>query len=317
MVSKQTGFLYYISPIICSGPKTTQKSNSKGRKIRRRTSAVSQWRLKHFKVRLHHPRYVSPCREASPIIVSMAGKQANKGLKKERTEFDTGSSPVGMDTQASKSICIDRRMMRTLRPVNIRVLGIANTKTVCKWQGDWVLPITDDNGITTVEVIPNIPLVPDGAKSILSPQYFAKKYSPTSKARQLCTATQYHNRCIFRWGKEGERILTIRNDHFDVPTFYSTANINAFTTFMENINPGDDDLLALETTVIDETNYSGAIPVVSDDEASATDDIAATDDIIPKDSLQYQDTTLPRVDDADCVNKTYLQLEIKTKYPHR
>ena len=103
-----------------------------------------------------------------------------------------------MDTQASRSICIDRRMMKNLRPVNIRVLGIANTKTV--WQGDWVLPITDDNGITTVEIIPNTPLVPDGAKSILSPQHFAKKYPPTSKARQLCTATQYHNRCLFCWG---------------------------------------------------------------------------------------------------------------------
>ena len=297
--SKQDSFITFLHLTICNGPKTKHKMHSKARKIRRRTSAGSQWRLKHFKVRLRHPHYVSHCPTVLPITASMAEQQINKGLKKERTRFDTGSSPVGMDTQASRSICIDRRMMRNLRPVNIRVLGIANTKTVCKWQGDWVLPITDDNGITTIEIIPNTPLVPDGAKSILSPQHFAKKYPPTSRARQLCTATQYHNRCIFCWGEEGERILTIRNDNSDVPIFYSTADINSFNAFMENSNHDDDALLALETTVTDESDYTSAIPIVSDDEASIDNDSTATEGVIPKDPSQNQEINLSKTDNAD------------------
>ena len=76
--NKQDSFIMFLHVIICSGPKTTHKSHSKVRKIRRRTSAGSQWRLKHFKVRLHHPRHVSNCPK-------MAEKQINKGLKKERT----------------------------------------------------------------------------------------------------------------------------------------------------------------------------------------------------------------------------------------
>ena len=64
-------------------------------------------------------------------------------------------------------------------------------------QGDWKIPITDNEGFTTIETIPNTPLVPDAAKSILSPQHFAKKYPQNSKARYLCSATQFHDRCVF------------------------------------------------------------------------------------------------------------------------
>ena len=224
--------------------------------------------IKKVQGKITHPRFQQT--DAEIISVSMAEKRQSKSNRKRTVTFDTDSRPVGMDTQASKSICIDPSMMDNLRPANIRVLGIANTKTVCKWQGDWRLPITDDNGITSTEIIPDTPLVPSAAKSILSPQHFAKQYPVGSHARQLCRATQFHDRCIFRWGDKNERVLTIRNDSSDVPTFYSAADITAFAMFTRPESKNDEELFALEATVFDENSSEthNILPIVSDDEDS-------------------------------------------------
>ena len=100
-------------------------------------------------------------------------------------------------------------------------------------------------------------------------------------------------------GEKGERIVTIRNDNSDVPTFYSTADINAFNSVMENPNHDDDALLALETTVTDESNYTSTIPIVSDDETSVDNDSRATEDIISKDPSQNHTINLPKTDNID------------------
>ena len=254
---------------ICTGPKTKKSSRNKHRKLRKRSSGYGQWRVQKYKIKLHHPRFQHP--QSSGFQVRMAEKQSPNKPRRTKTTFDTESKPVGMDTQASRSICTEPSMMINLRPANIRVLGISNTKTICKWQGDWRLPITDDNGFTSIEIIPDTPPVPAAAKSILSPQHFAKKYPLGSAARKLCSATQYHDRCIFKWGNNNERILTIDNDSSDVPTFYSSATITSFTTFMHSENNENEEKFALETTTFDNENNNtthNSLPLVSDDEDS-------------------------------------------------
>ena len=254
---------------ICIGPKINESSRNKHRKFRKRSSGYGQWRIHRYKIHLLHPRFQHP--HSSGFHVRMAEKQSPNKSRRTKTTFDTESTPVGMDTQASRSICTEPSMMVNLRPANIRVLGTSNTKTVCKWQGDWRLPITDDNGVTSIEIIPDTPLVPEAAKSILSPQHFAKKYPLGSEARQLCSATQYHDRCIFKWGKNNERVLTIDNDSSDVPTFYSSATITSFTAFMHSENNENEELFALETTTFDIENNNtthSSLPLVSDDEDS-------------------------------------------------
>ena len=152
-------------------------------------------------------------------------------------------------------------MMTNLRPANIRVLGIANTKTLCKWQGDWVV---------TMGVILNTLLVPNAAKSILSPQHFAKKYPENSTARKPCRASQFHDRCVFHLGINNERTLTIYNDGSNVPIFYSAASINAFATFMTPGTVKREDLFTLESTVLEDPieENNNAFPVLSDNEDS-------------------------------------------------
>ena len=163
----------FMHSFIFKGPSSRAKKSKNFRsRNRKRSSSGSQWRLRKYKTKLVHPRFQPIVTDT--INVNMAEKRNGKRTRK-KTTFDTDSRPVGMDTQASKSICTDSDMMTNLRPANIRVLGIANTKTLCKWQGDWMLPIADDYGVITMEVIPNTPLVPNAAKSILSPQHFAKK----------------------------------------------------------------------------------------------------------------------------------------------
>ena len=135
-----------------------------------------------------------------------------------------------------------------------------------------MLPIADDNGVITMEVIPNTPLVPNAAKSILSPQHFAKKYPENSAARKSCRATQFHYRCVFHWGIDNERTLTIYNDRSDVPTFYSAASINAFATFMTPATMEREDLFMLETTVLEDP----ILPIVSDDEDSISSNSTPT-----------------------------------------
>ena len=252
---------------ICIGPKITESSRNKHRKLRKRSSGYDQWRMHKHNIKLLHPRFQHP--QSSGVHVRMAEKQSPNKSRRTKTTFDTESKPVGMHTQASRSICTELSMMANLSPANIRVLGISNTKTACKWQGDWRLPITNDNGVTSIEIIPDTPLVPEAAKSILSPQHFAKKYPLGSEARQLCSATQYHDRCIFKWGNDNERVLTIDNDSSDVPTFYSSATITSFTAFTHSENNENEELFALETTTFDIENNDtprNSLPLVSDDE---------------------------------------------------
>ena len=270
--SQQEKIILYFHSKICKGPAINNSSRSNHRKCRKRSSGSGQWRLRKYKVKLKQFKSC-PC-EATVIQAAMA-----KSKRKPKVTFDVESKPVGMDTQASKSICVDPSMMTNLRPANIRVLGIANTQTLCKWQGDWNLSITDDNGVTTTEVIPDTPLVTKAAKSILSPQHFAKKYPVGSEARLLCRATQYHDRCIFRWGDKNERVLTIDNDSSDVPTFYSVAHIASFASFMEGTGADKCHIFALESTVMSQpdTYDNNNIPIVSDDEESYSSNLSGQD----------------------------------------
>ena len=73
-------------------------------------------------------------------------------------------------------------------------------------------------------------------------------------------------------GINNERTLTIYNDSSNVPTFYSAASINAFSTFMTPGTVEREDLFILETTVLEKPieENNDALPVVSDDEGSTS-----------------------------------------------
>ena len=73
----------------------------------------------------------------------MAESKFGRNKHKGKVTFDTESRTVGMETQASKSICVDKGMMTNLRPANIRVIGIANHATKSVWQGVRKLKLSD------------------------------------------------------------------------------------------------------------------------------------------------------------------------------
>ena len=107
-----------LHQFVCSGPRIKQNATRNNhRKFRKRSAGFGQWRLRKFKVRLNLSKACHG--EVKVIQASMA-----KYKRKPKVTFDVESRPVGLDTQASKSICIDPSMMTNLRPANLKVVSL-------------------------------------------------------------------------------------------------------------------------------------------------------------------------------------------------
>ena len=118
--SWEAALIMLFHSLICKGPKRKPKLNKVQRKTRGyRSCSGSQWRLRLFKVRLKHPQFESCCNFTESISIKMA-----KRSERKKTTFDTASIPVGMDTQASRSICTNKEMMRSyLHSISQRSTG--------------------------------------------------------------------------------------------------------------------------------------------------------------------------------------------------
>ena len=159
--SQQEKIISYFHSKICNGPAINKSSRSNHRKFRKRSSGFGQWKLRKFKVKLKQLK--SRKGEATIIQASMA-----KSKRKPKVTCDVESKSVGMDTQALKSICIDPSMMTNLRPANIKVLGIANTQTICAEKDHiFTLESTVMSQMDTHEDN-NIPIVSDDEESCSS-----------------------------------------------------------------------------------------------------------------------------------------------------
>ena len=59
-------------------------------------------------------------------------------------------------------------MMNNLRPGNAQVVSLGGKRVMCTQQGDWLLPLVDDNGILTVVVILYTILLLEAGRMLLS-----------------------------------------------------------------------------------------------------------------------------------------------------
>lgn len=193
---------------------------------------------------------------------------------------DTDSTLVGIDTQCSRSICNDASMMRNTRACNVRIRGIGGIIVRATVQGDWILPITSNDGQVTIQVIPNTVLCERAGKALLSPQHFFQKYFPGSqgrlKGREITTAES----TTLIYGNQGEYKCTvpITKDNANVPVFHTKASLQTLHSFMATHMATHKD--EIETILCHEsTSYSGqqTLPIVSDDKESVSDTSDAPD----------------------------------------
>lgn len=56
--------------------------------------------------------------------------------------------------------------MKNLRKCKLRIKGIGGIIIACSLQGDWHLPITDDAGVTTTQIISDTILCENAEKSL-------------------------------------------------------------------------------------------------------------------------------------------------------
>ena len=167
----------------------TQRSKQfKNRSLNRNhTQWRSQGRLHHpmrrkstkyKRIHFHRDTYTIPSKRGDFSNQISLALTANHFIADGKYKFNpnTNDIEVGIDTQASYSITNKKHMMTNLRRCKLRIKGIGGIIVPCAWRGDWNLPITDDAGVTTIQVIPDTILCEQAEKSLLSPQHFYQQY---------------------------------------------------------------------------------------------------------------------------------------------
>lgn len=196
--------------------------------------------------------------------VALAAASDQNGI---RFHPDTDHMEVGIDTQCSRSICNNKEMIRNATICNVRIRGLGGIIVRATIQGDWILPITSDDGRTTIQVVPNTVLCEQAGKSLLSPQHFFQKYLPGSigrlKGKEITTAET----TTFIYGNKGEFKCTIpiTKANANVPVLKTKPSLDSLHSYMAHNHTLVEDIMCHEcTTFTQQTD----LPIVSDDEDS-------------------------------------------------
>ena len=180
---------------------------------------------------------------------------------------DTDYVEVGIDTQCSRSICNDKTMMRNTTSCNVRIRGIGGIIVKATVQGDWVLPITSDDGRTTIQLVPNTVLCEHAGKCLLSPQHFFQKYIPGSIGRMRGKAITTADRTVITYGNRGEFQCTvpITKETANVPILKTKPSLGSLHSYMAEHQPLIENIVCHECTSYPNQHK---LPIVSDDEES-------------------------------------------------
>ena len=84
-------------------------------------------------------------------------------------------------------------MMKNLRPLNVRVVGLGGKRIRFTHRVYWLIPLVDDNVLLTFILIPDINLLPEDGKMFLSPNNMYQFYPIKRKPREGCQEIVHHN----------------------------------------------------------------------------------------------------------------------------
>ena len=196
--------------------------------------------------------------------IALAAAKEERGIY---FHLDTDYVEVGIDTQCSRSICNDKTMMRNTTSCNIRIREIEGIIVKAAVQGDWVLPITSDDGRTTIQLDPNTVLCEHAGKCLLSPQHLFQKYIPGSIGRVRGKTITTADRTIITYGNQGEFqcTLTITKDPANVPVLRTIPSLDSLHSYTAEHQPLIENIVCHECTSYPNQHE---LPIFSDDEES-------------------------------------------------
>ncbi|GFH44538.1 hypothetical protein CTEN210_01012 [Chaetoceros tenuissimus] len=199
--------------------------------------------------------------------IALAAAKIDKGIK---FHPDSDHVEVGIDTQCSRSICNNKDMIRNETVCNVRIRGIGGIIVKATVQGDWILPITSDDGRTTIQIIPNTVLCEQAGKSLLSPQHFFQKYLPGSLGRQRGKEITTAESTVFIYGNKGEYKCTIpiTKENANVPVLKTKPSLQSLHSYMADNQNLVEDIFCHECTTY---ATQQDLPIVSDDEESISE----------------------------------------------
>ena len=76
--------------------------------------------------------------------------------------------------------------MNNLHLIIAQVVGLRGKRIRCTHQGYLLLHLVDYNGLMTVVLIPDIILLPEDGRMLLSPRHMAKGFPINNKSREGC-----------------------------------------------------------------------------------------------------------------------------------
>lgn len=217
----------------------------------------------------------SPSDFSNEIFEANVALSANHFHQKGKYQFQPNPNDmeVGIDTQASYCICNKKQMMKNLRRCRLRIKGIGGIIIACSFRGDWQLPITDDSGVTTIQVISDTILCEEAEKSLLSPQHFYQQYPKGSRGRELGRESTGASHTVFTYGPNAEFTTTmhISKATRNVPTLYTTESLQELKEYVSAHQAEEEIVLCHEATT---WSMQDSPAIVSDDEDS---DVESTD----------------------------------------
>ena len=99
----------------------------------------------------------------------------------------------------------------------------------------------DDTGVTHKFHIKDSLLITDGTMQLLLPLHFASSCDDTNFDMEKFCSTQFWNRYILWWDKNGQYTKTIYNTRtLNVPTFYTAPSNQSFISYSAKFEPSDD-----------------------------------------------------------------------------
>ena len=200
------------------GPSTSERH----RRIYHATRRIQnepQWRLTRTSAR--------------HAFAAVAFTAQNPGIRESIIQFDTDSTPCGVDNRASGCMSDNPQDFEgPLQDCACSIKGFGGTRVYNVKTGTIKWYIEDDDGVVHKHLIPNSYYVPDGRVKLLSPQHWAKTIK--SATGKEAWETTNHKECVLHWpGSENKsyKKTVPLSEVNNVATFHLAPNFKRFQTF--------------------------------------------------------------------------------------
>lgn len=200
---------------------------------------------------------------------------AKNGAYANTVQFDTDSSPVGIDSRCSG--CISHQssdFIGELRPCNRAIKGFGGTRTTNIMTGTLVWRWEDDEGRAHRFHIPNSYYVPQGGVRLLSPQHWAKHVNK-SPENVRGTGSDINSKYATLYWEDAKYSLTVPlGEHDNVATFNLAPGFDKFEAFCVEIGNSNDDENPIADPMIVSDNEDSIDKAYDSDMRAANEDAA-------------------------------------------